>query len=45
MPQSIANLDVMLNGKIIEMNKLEKENNSIKSQIDDLKKLIIEKEQ
>ena len=27
------------------MNKLEKENNSIKSQIDDLKKLIIEKEQ
>ena len=42
---SIANLDVMLNGKIIEMNKLEKENNSIKSQIDDLKKLIIEKEQ
>ena len=42
---SIANLDVMLNSKSIEMNKLEKENNSIKSQIDDLKKLIIEKEQ
>ena len=34
---SIANLDVMLNSKSIEMNKLEKENNSIKSQIDDLK--------